>query len=468
MIGQADTVGVFQIESRAQMAMLPRLKPRTFYDLVIEIALIRPGPIQGDMVHPYLRRRQGLEAVSYPSAEMENVLSRTLGIPIFQEQVMQVAMVAAGFSPGEADRLRRAMAAWKRKGGLDHFDEKLHNGMRERGYTYEFADSIIRQIRGFAEYGFPESHATSFALLTYASSWLKCHEPAAFVTALLNSLPMGFYSASQLVQDARRHHIEVCEVDVSVSGWDATLEPSSNANPSRHAAVRLGLNRVSGLSQEAGWRIEEARSVRPFSTVTDLAHRANLSRTDLHALASANALASLAGHRRQASWQAVVNAPDKGLLKHASIEEEQIVLKELTEGEAIIADYRSLGLTLGKHPVALLRSILLAKRFLPVDILNTYSDGQFARGCGMVTMRQRPGTAKGVIFVTLEDETGLVNVIVWPDLAEKQRKELLRSTLLGVYGIWQCHNNVRHLIAKRLVDLSSLLGELTTPSRDFR
>jgi len=466
MICQADTVGVFQIESRAQMSMLPRLRPRTFYDLVIEVAIIRPGPIQGDMIHPYLRRRQGLEAVTYPSMEMEKVLSRTLGVPIFQEQVMQIAMVAAGFTPGEADQLRRAMAAWKRKGGLEKFEEKLYRGLQERGYTQQFGESIVRQIRGFAEYGFPESHASSFALLTYASSWLKCHEPAAFLAALLNSLPMGFYSASQLVQDARRHHIEVREVDVLVSGWEAALEPPTNQQSS-HAAVRLGFNLVSGLSQEAGWRIEEARSIRPFSNVTDLADRAALSRTDLQALANANALAPLAGHRRQALWQAVVDAPDKGLLRQAPIREEQIALTAPHEGETIVADYHSLGLTLGRHPLALLRPILTTKRFLPADILNTFSDRQFARGCGIVTMRQRPGTAKGVIFVTLEDETGLVNVIVWPDLVEKQRKELLGASLLGVYGIWQCQNNVRHLVAKRLVDLSPLLGKLSTSSRDF-
>lgn len=466
MICQADTVGVFQIESRAQMSMLPRIRPRTFYDLVIEVAIVRPGPIQGDMVHPYLRRRQGLEPISYPSAEMEKVLSRTLGVPIFQEQVMQIAMVAAGFTPGEADQLRRAMAAWKRKGGLEQFEGKLYRGLQERGYTQQFGESIVRQIRGFAEYGFPESHASSFALLTYASSWLKCHEPAAFLAALLNSLPMGFYSASQLVQDARRHHIEVREVDVLVSTWEAGLEPPAN-NQSSHSAVRLGFNLVSGLSQETGWRIEEARSIRTFFSVTDLADRAALSRTDLQALANANALAPLAGHRHQAFWQAVVDAPDKGLLRQAPIREEQIALTAPSEGETIVADYHSVGLTLGRHPLALLRPTLTTKRFLPADILNTFSDRQFARGCGIVTMRQRPGTAKGVIFVTLEDETGLVNVIVWPDLVEKQRKELLGASLLGVYGIWQCQNNVRHLVAKRLVDLSPLLGELSTSSRDF-
>jgi error-prone DNA polymerase len=469
MICRADTVGVFQIESRAQMTMLPRMQPRQFYDLVIEVAIIRPGPIQGGMLRPYLLRRQGLEQVTYPSEAMKGALERTLGVPIFQEQVMQVAMIAAGFSAGEADQLRRAMAAWKRKGDLQQFEDKLQAGMKERGYTQEFADSIIGQIRGFAAYGFPESHAASFALLAYASSWLKCHEPAAFLTALLNSLPMGFYSASQLVQDARRHRIEVREVDVCISNWEAELERphDTQSAPLDQPAVRLGLNLVSGLSQEAAWRIEAARNARPFDSVADMAERAQLNRGDLQALAAANALASLAGHRRQALWQAVVGAPDKNLLRHAPVREEDIALPAPSEGEDIVADYQSLGLTLGRHPLALLREILTARKFLPANVLNTFADGQFARGCGIVTMRQRPETANGVIFVTLEDETGLVNVIVWPSLVEKQRKELLGASLLGVYGIWQSQSNVRHLVAKRLVDLSELLGQLSMHSRDF-
>ena len=307
MICQADTVGVFQIESRAQMSMLPRLQPRAFYDLVIEVAIIRPGPIQGGMIHPFLRRRQGIDPVSYPSPEIESVLERTLGIPIFQEQVMQIAMVAAGFSPGEADALRRAMAAWKRKGGLEQFEDKLMHGMAERGYTTEFATSIIGQIRGFAEYGFPESHAASFALLAYASSWLKCHEPAAFLTALLNSQPMGFYSRSSLVQDACRHGVVVRPVDVSVSNWDAQLEFIAKGS---QPAVRLGLNNIKGLEQEAAWRIEEARAIQQFETTADLASRANLNAGHLNALASANALESLSGNRRQALWEAVGTRQD--------------------------------------------------------------------------------------------------------------------------------------------------------------
>ncbi len=463
MISRADTVGVFQIESRAQMSMLPRLKPRTFYDLVIEVAIIRPGPIQGGMIHPYLRRRQGLEPVVYPSADMESALSRTLGVPIFQEQVMQIAMLAAGFTAGEADQLRRAMAAWKRKGGLEKFHDKLIHGMRERGYTKEFAEAIYAQIQGFAEYGFPESHAASFALLAYASAWLKCHQPAAFLAALLNSQPMGFYSSSQLVQDARRHGVEVRAVDVCCSDWEATLESADNEPP----AVRLGMNLVRGLSQESGWRIEEARAVQAFSDIRDMALRASLSVADLHALAAADALKNLAGHRREALWQAAVAVPGKGLLKGTLPEAESVYLPAPTEIDQTVSDYRTLGLTLGRHPLSFLRQQLFDKRFMAADVLQTYQQGQFARACGIVTVRQRPATAKGTIFVTLEDETGNVNVIVWPSLIEKQRYELLNASLLGVYGIWQTENNVNHLIAKRLVDLSPLLERIETDSRDF-
>ena len=463
MICQADTVGVFQIESRAQMSMLPRLQPRVFYDLVIEVAIIRPGPIQGGMIHPFLRRREGIDPVTYPSPEMEAVLSRTLGIPIFQEQVMQIAMVAAGFSAGEADQLRRAMAAWKRKGGLEQFEERLMTGMAQRGYSEEFATSIVGQIRGFAEYGFPESHAASFALLAYASSWLKCHEPAAFLTALLNSQPMGFYSASSLVQDARRHGVEVRPVDVSVSAWEARLEPTGGAQP----AVRLGLNNIRGMEREAAWRIEEARSVLAFADINDLAGRGQLTGVHLNMLASANALESLTGNRRQAMWQAVGSVPDKGLLRAAVIVEEELRLEAPSEAENIVADYRHLGLTLGRHPLSLLRDRLSKMRFIAATDLNTFSNGQLARGCGIVTVRQRPGTANGVLFATLEDETGTINVIIWPSLVEQQRKEVMGAALLGVYGVWQCQNNVRNLVAKRLVDLSHLLGELDTRSRNF-
>lgn len=446
------------------MSMLPRLQPRTFYDLVIEVAIIRPGPIQGGMIHPFLRRRQGIDPVSYPSPEIESVLERTLGIPIFQEQVMQIAMVAAGFSPGEADALRRAMAAWKRKGGLEQFEDKLMHGMAERGYTTEFATSIIGQIRGFAEYGFPESHAASFALLAYASSWLKCHEPAAFLTALPTSQPMGFYSRSSLVQDACRHGVVVRPVDVSVSNWDAQLEFIAKGS---QPAVRLGLNNIKGLEQEAAWRIEEARAIQQFETTADLASRANLNAGHLNALASANALESLSGNRRQALWEAVASVPDKGLLRSANVIEEPVEMDAPSEAENIVADYRHLGLTLGHHPLALLRPRLAAMKFLPAEILNYFDNGRLARGCGIVTVRQRPETAKGVIFVTIEDESGTVNVICWPNLVEQQRRELMGAKLLGVYGVWQSERNVRHLVAKRLVDLSHMLGELDTKSRNF-
>ncbi len=462
MISRADTIGVFQIESRAQMSMLPRMRPENFYDLVIQVAIVRPGPIQGGMVHPYLQRRQKKEDVSYPSEEVKEVLSRTLGVPIFQEQVMEIAMHAGGFSGGEADQLRRSMAAWKRKGQLGKFHDKLMQGMRARRYPEEFAQAIWRQIQGFAEYGFPESHAASFALLAYASSWLKCHEPEAFLAALLNSQPMGFYSPSQLVQDARRHGVAVLPVDVQLSRWETTLEPTE-----KRPAVRLGLHLISGLAQEAGVRIEEARVIRPFADLHDLALRAQLDRAALEKLADANALLSLAGHRRQALWQAVAGEPGKGLLKTAPIAEQALRLQAPSEGEDILGDYRSTGLTLGRHPLALLRPVLARMRFMPAEVLNTYADRQLARGCGLVTVRQRPGTAKGVVFLTLEDETGPVNVIVWPDLVEKQRKEVIGARLLGVYGIWQCEREVRHLVAKRLVDLSHLLGRLKSGSRDF-
>jgi len=470
MICRADTVGVFQIESRAQMSMLPRMKPREFYDLVIEVAIVRPGPIQGGMVHPYLKRREQKESVTYPSPDMEKALKRTLGVPIFQEQVMQVAILAAGFTPGEADQLRRAMAAWKRKGGLERYYERIVGGMLKNGYDIAFAEQIFSQIQGFGEYGFPESHAASFALLAYASSWLKCHEPAAFLCALLNSQPMGFYSPSQLVQDARRHGIEVRPADVMVSGWDCVLEELDPAldDPARvQPAVRLGLRVLRGLSQEAAERIEVARAIRPFAGVPDLARRAHLDRADLQVLAGANALAALAGHRRQALWEAVGAVPDRDLLRPTEPVEETPLLAAPSEGQDIVGDYRAQGLTLGRHPLALLRAQLLAKRFIPAEVLHDFQNGQLARACGIVTVRQRPGTAKGVLFLTLEDETGNVNVIVWPTLVEQQRREVLNAPLLGVYGVWQKEGEVRHLVAKRLVDMSHLLGKLDTRSRDF-
>lgn len=480
MICEADTIGVFQIESRAQMTMLPRLRPREYYDLVVQVAIVRPGPIQGGMVHPYLRRRQGKEDIDYPSDKVRGVLSRTMGVPIFQEQVMQIAVVAAGFTPGDADQLRRSMAAWKRKGGVDKYRVKLVGGLLAHGYTLEFAEALFRQVEGFGEYGFPESHAASFALLAYASSWLKRHEPEAFLAALLNSQPMGFYPPAQLVQDARRHGVRVLAADVTVSGWDAALETApDNAPPRpahRHApapdeirpAVRLGLSLIQGLHEDSARRIEAARAQAPFTSTGDLARRAALTRHDLNALAAGDALLTLAGHRRQASWEAAASVHSRDLLRDAVIHETETPrLAAPTENQTVAADYRSVGLTLRRHPVELLRPQLAARNFQPASVLNGYPDKRVARACGIVTVRQRPQTSKGVIFVTLEDETGPVNVVVRPELIERQRRELLASSLLGVYGSWQSVDGVRHLIAQRLVDLSDLLGGLSMPSRNF-
>jgi error-prone DNA polymerase len=475
MIQHADTVGVFQIESRAQMSMLPRLRPENFYDLVIEVAIVRPGPIQGGMVHPYLRRRQGLEPVTYPSAAVKAVLERTLGVPIFQEQVMQLAIVAAGFTPGESDQLRRSMAAWRRKGGLEHFEQRLVSGMLARGYQREFAEGIYRQILGFGEYGFPESHSSSFALLVYVSSWIKRHEPAAFLAALLNSQPMGFYAPSQLVQDARRHGVEVLPVDATVSGWDCNLEkPRDEGGGMRdegkggtRPAVRLGLRMISGFAEAVADRIVAARRSRAFNSVADLARRAHLDRRDLKLLASAGALRSLSDHRRHAHWEVAGIERATSVLGDCPIEESRPRLAPPGEAEELVADYASLGLTLGRHPLALLRPRLAHMRLATAAELRGLPHGRPARAAGIVIGRQRPDTASGVIFVTLEDETGSVNVIVWRDLADRQRRELLGSRLLGVYGTLEREGEVVHLIAKRLVDHSALLGNLETSSRDF-
>ena len=468
MICAADTVGVFQIESRAQMSMLPRLRPRCFYDLVIEVAIVRPGPIQGGMVHPYLKRRQGLEPVEYPGPGLREALGRTLGVPIFQEQVMQIAMLAAGFSAGESDDLRRSMAAWKRKGGVHRFHDRMVSGMVQRGYSEEFAQNIFKQIEGFGEYGFPESHAASFALLVYVSCWLKHHEPACFLAAMLNSQPLGFYSPSQLVQDAKRHGVSVLAVDVMGSDWDCTLEPDPGQV---QAAVRLGLCMVSGLSRVAAERIGSARAGQPFCTTEDLALRAELDQGDLKALASADALRALSGHRRQQVWEASALKPAPPLLKAVPVEEDWLELPPAAEGEEVVFDYASTGLSLRRHPVALLRAQLAAMHLLSAAQMRDLPNGRLVRACGLVVMRQQPQTAKGVVFVTLEDETGSINVIVWKSLREQQRSELLYSRLMAVYGVWQrdaeTGGEVRHLIAKRLKDLTPLLGGLATRSREF-
>ncbi|MDZ4359052.1 MAG: error-prone DNA polymerase, partial [Variovorax sp.] len=429
MICAADTVGVFQIESRAQMSMLPRLRPRCFYDLVIEVALVRPGPIQGGAVHPYLNRRQGKEAIDYPKG-LDAALKRTLGVPVFQEQCMQIAIIAAGFTPGEADGLRRAMAAWKRKGGLGKYQERLISGMTERGYELDFAQRVVEQVKGFSSYGFPESHAASFALLVYASCWIKRHHPAEFLAALLNSQPLGFYSPSQLVQDAVRHGVDVRAVDVMESDWDCTLEeqgfdslsPWVRAAPApAMPAVRLGLRLVSGLSHDEAKRIVAARASSAFTDAEDLARRAALDQQAMQQLAAADALQSLSGHRRQQVWDASALKAPPALLKEAPVEEDALDLPEAPEGEAIVWDYASLGLTLRRHPLALLRERLQARRFMTAEALKDAPDGRLVRACGIVTGRQQPGTSKGVVFVTLEDETGVVQVIVWKALRERQR-----------------------------------------------
>ncbi len=464
MLAKADTVGVFQVESRAQMAMLPRMRPRCFYDLVVEISLVRPGPIQGDMVHPYLRRREGLEAVDYPSREVQEVLERTYGVPIFQEQVMQLAIVAAGFSPDEADRLRRSMAAWRRKGGLGHLRERLLDGMTERGYDKAFAERIFNQIQGFGEYGFPESHAASFALLVYVSAWLKCFEPAAFTCALLNSQPMGFYAPAQLVRDAREHGVEVRAVDATTSAWDCTLEPAGGES----LALRLGLRLIKGLSAAAGERLVEARVTRAFRDVQDLARRARIARGDLRALADAGALAVLAGHRREAWWQVLGAEPGLPVFDEVTIEEERPALAAPTEGGDLVHDYDSTGLSLGRHPLALLRGRLDRHRFRTAAELREIDGGRLVRAAGIVVSRQRPSASNGIIFVTLEDETGNVNVVVWQSLAERFRRIVVGARLMGVVGKWERRGEVMYLIAGRLEDHSRLLGELDVRSRDFQ
>ncbi|MFX1734400.1 error-prone DNA polymerase [Paraburkholderia sp. A1RI_3L] len=518
MCCHADTVGVFQIESRAQQSMLPRLRPRKYYDLVIQVAIVRPGPIQGGMVHPYLRRRQKLEAVEYEKDDLKPVLERTLGVPIFQEQVMHLAMVAAGYSAEEADRLRRAMAAWRRDGDLRPYQDDLTNRMLARKYTREFADRICKQIEGFGDYGFPESHAASFALLVYVSAWLKRYEPAAFLAGLLNSQPLGFYSPSQLVQDAKRHGVTVLAPDVSVSDWESVLEVRgrpgarlaadeaaarradapryerllravavpkncfartvrravrawvklpARAYGRRGPAVRLGLRLVKGLPEEAAHRVMEARREAPFTDVDDLARRAALTRRELQALAAANALASIAGHRREAWWAVTAQHAVPKLLRDAPIAEAPLALPRATEGREIVADYSSLGLTLNRHPLALLRPGLAKQRFRTAAQLALCRHGTLVRACGIVTVRQRPGTASGTIFVSIEDETGAINVIVWPSVVETQRQALLSSSLLAVSGVVQREGEVVHLVAHRLEDHSRLLGRLATASRDF-
>ncbi|MGE6686755.1 error-prone DNA polymerase [Stutzerimonas stutzeri] len=463
MISRADTVGVFQIESRAQMAMLPRLRPQTFYDLVIQVAIVRPGPIQGDMVHPYLRRRNGEEPETYASEKLRTVLERTLGVPLFQEQVMELAIVAADYTPGEADQLRRSMAAWKRHGGLEPHRQRLTERMLANGYQAEFAARLFEQIKGFGSYGFPESHAASFALLTYASSWLKCHEPAAFACALINSWPMGFYSPDQILQDARRHGIEIRPVDIRFSDWECSLERSGQGD----AAIRLGLCLVRGFNEEVAQRLVLTRRQAAFVDIEDVCRRAALDQRSRELLADAGALRGLVGHRHRARWAIAGVEEQMPLFAGLVAQDSAVTLPLPSVAEDMQSDYELLGTTLGPHPLKLLRTALRARRCLASKDLIGVASGRQIRLAGLVTGRQKPQTASGVIFVTLEDEFGMVNVVVWHHLAERQRRALIGSQLLQVEGKLESQDGVRHLIAGRLTDLTALLSGLDVRSRDF-
>lgn len=462
MLQRGDSVGVFQVESRAQISMLPRLKPACFYDLVIEVAIVRPGPIQGDMVHPYLRRRNGQEPVTYANDEIKDVLGRTLGVPIFQEQVIKLAVVAAGFTPGEADQLRRAMAAWKHRGGLEKFQQKLVDGMLQRGHPREFAERICEQIKGFGEYGFPESHAASFALLVYTSAWLKQHEPAAFYCGLLNSQPMGFYSPSQLVQDARRHQVKILPVDIAHSERESTLE--------RGPAIRLGFQRIKGFREASALKIIQARKQKTIQSPQDIAARARLDRGDLSKLNEGGAFKQLSGHRYQTHWDIHGILPDTPLVDHVADQETPYhIARKPLEADDLHADYTSLGLTLGRHPMALLRE--QGEPFADCRTARDLEDlrhGRMVQVSGIVTGRQRPSTASGVIFLTLEDETNNINVVIWTRVLERFRVAIVQGRLLLIKGIVEKEASVIHVIAGHVVDLSHYLDNFALQSRDFR
>lgn len=485
MICRADTIGVFQIESRAQMSMLPRLRPRNYYDLVIEVSIVRPGPIQGGMVNPYLKRRQGIEPVTYPNKDLERVLKRTLGVPVFQEQVMEIAMVAAGFTAGQADELRRSMAAWRRGGHVSLFHDRVVGGMLKKGYEKDFAEAIFRQIEGFGEYGFPESHAASFALLVYVSCWLKCHEPAAFLCAMLNSQPLGFYDPSDLTQDARRHGVVVLPVDVNESEWDHVLvTPDSSSTsasspaplgttvqntstPLPQSAVRLGLRLISKLSVSGANHVLNARTHGPFTSAANLVRRTGMNQADQQALAIAGALENISGDRHQAQWDLLGVEALPELLSDASANEPSLTLPAPTEGENTVADYMSLGLTLNRHPLSLLREQLKQRRILDSMSWAAIPNGRMARIAGIIKVRQRPGSANGVVFLTIEDEGGPMNVIVWGQVMEQFRKEVLGAKMVSVYGVTQREQGVTHLVARKIEDLTWMLGKLHTQSRNF-
>ena len=484
MLCRADSLGVFQVESRAQMSMLPRLKPRNFYDLVIEVAIVRPGPIQGDMVHPYLRRRAGIETVEYPSEELHRVLGKTLGVPLFQEQAMRIAIVTAGFTPAEADALRRAMATFRRFGDIHSFREKFIDGMLARNYGRDFAERCFRQIEGFADYGFPESHAASFALLVYVSSWLKCHYPAAFAAALLNSQPMGFYAPAQIVRDAREHGVEVRPVDVNASHWDCTLEAGETGKNGTAAALRLGLRQIKGLASADAEAVVAARGG-GYRDMGAVRRRAGVGRAALETLARADAFGSLGLDRRRALW-AARGMKETALPLFAAADgceaanEPRVALPATALGEQVADDYRALRLSLKAHPLALLRDELGGRGFMTCGGLEHLAPGRPVKVAGLVITRQRPGTAKGVVFITIEDETGIANLIVWPDVFERFRKAGLSAGLLGVQGRVQREGIVIHVPAQKLFDLTHLLGRLdadarpsagersiTVPCRDF-
>jgi error-prone DNA polymerase len=459
MICRADTIGVFQIESRAQMSMLPRLKPREFYDLVIEVAIVRPGPIQGDMVHPYLRRRNGEEPVTYPSKELEEILGRTLGVPLFQEQAMEIAIVAAGFTPAEADQLRRSMASFKANGKLHLYQKKMVEGMVARGYEEEFSLRVFKQLQGFEGYGFPESHAASFALLVYISSWLKCHYPDVFCAALLNSQPMGFYQPAQIVRDAREHDVLVLPVDVNYSEWDNTIEKKGG----KYYAVRLGFRQVKDL-KEADMELLTAMRDGIYRHIDQL-RTAGVPEAALEKLADGDAFRSLGADRRMALWEvsALADRPIglfDGQLSETALEL-PVALPPMTRGEHVVQDYISTGLSLKDHPVGLVRPQLSRMRNVRVSELSWMNDGDLVHIAGLITVRQRPGTAKGILFMTLEDESGSANLVVWQQLFDRYRKEIVQSRLLMVQGKLQIANGVTHLVVYRCFNLTALLRSLT-------
>ncbi|NVJ58638.1 MAG: error-prone DNA polymerase [Vibrionaceae bacterium] len=460
MIQKADTIGVFQIESRAQMSMLPRLKPKTYYDLVVQIAIVRPGPIQGDMVHPFLKRRDGIEPVTYPSKEVEEVLERTMGVPIFQEQVIKLAMVAAGFSGGEADQLRRAMASWKKTGDLVKFKNKLIDGMLSRGYEQEFAERIFDQIMGFGEYGFPESHSASFAVLAYCSAWLKHYYPEAFYTSLLNSLPMGFYSASQLVQDARRHHVLILPVCVNHSLHDHQV-----VRCGKQLAIRLGFRQVKGFSPDSSRQLIKARASKGFRHPSQLKH-IGLSRHDIERLASADAMQSIANNRYQTRWSMMDSLSDLPLFSQIE-EPEPYTVQAPSDVQTLLEDYAATGLSLNQHPITLLDQAGQLGRFCRMKELVAKPHQSLVTVVGVVTGKQAPGTAAGVTFFTLEDDTGNINVVVWQATARAQKQAYLTAKVLMVKGILEREGEVTHIIAGRLIDMTEKLQGLQSKSRDF-